>query len=296
MTPISGSPEVYTGGQGGLLDVIVSPDFNKNKKIYFTYAVKKSEGKTTALGSAIFSKDGLKEVRELFVANAYSSDNVHFGSRLAFDLAGNIFMSIGDRGKRDRAQILGYHTGKILRLDQEGKALGDNPFVKNKEALPEIWSYGHRNPQGLFYDKKTNKLYEGEHGPRGGDEINLIEAGKNYGWPVVTYGREYHGPKISDSGSKPGIVEPLKYYVPSIAPCGLMIYQGELFPEWKGDFFQGALVLKHLNHVSFKNNKIGEEKRYLEDLSYRVRNVAQSPDGYIYLATDNGKILRLEPL
>ena len=210
----------------------------------------------------------------------------------------SLYVTVGDRTKRHYAQKLNNHLGKILRITDEGQAPKDNPFVLVKGALPEIWSYGHRNPQGLFIHPETGQLWGQEHGPRGGDEINLIKKGKNYGWPVITYGREYWGPAIGEGFKKQGMEQPVKYYTPSIAPSGLLIYSGKKFKQWKHDFFSGALVLRHLNRLKISPSSrpiAGREERLLLDLNYRVRHVIEGPKGFIYVAVDRGKILKLTP-
>lgn len=208
-----------------------------------------------------------------------------------------MFFGIGDRGRRDLAQDLGNHVGAIIRLELDGSVPRDNPFVGDPQALDEIWSYGHRNPQGLLFDRETRRLWSIEHGPRGGDEINLILKGRNYGWPVVSHGKEYWGPlSIGEGTEKPGIEPPRKVYIPSIGPGSLMMYRGEAFPQWHGNLFAGALKLRHLNRISLSKSgrAIGEE-RLLEDLGERIRALLQGPEGLIYLSTDSGRILRLAP-
>ncbi|MDE0118491.1 MAG: PQQ-dependent sugar dehydrogenase [Bdellovibrionales bacterium] len=274
-------------------------------------------------GSRESNKISITQLKDIFVATPFISSRRHFGSRLVFDKKGFLYVTVGDRVERHLAQKLDNHLGKVLRLTDKGKAPKDNPFVfensrfKNsaakrkvpkrdgkiipngyiKDALPEIWSFGHRNPQGLFIHPKTGQLWEQEHGPRGGDEINLIKKGKNYGWPVITYGREYWGPKIGEGMRKKGMEQPIKYYTPSIAPSGLLIYSGRKFKKWKYHFFSGALVLRHLNRIKVsKKQKVKEEERLLSDLNFRVRHVIEGPKGFIYISVDKGQILRLRPL
>ena len=208
-----------------------------------------------------------------------------------------MFFSIGDRGVRPNGQDLSTHAGSVLRLNLDGSVPEDNPFVKRSDSLPEIWSYGHRNPQGLSYDFQYKRLWLIEHGPRGGDEINLIRAGKNYGWPVISYGKEYWGPfSVGEAKAKAGMEQPIKYYVPSIAPGSLLLYTGGAFPEWKGHLFAGALKLQHLNRIQLNSlGQVDGEERLLENLNERIRSVTQSPEGWIYLSTDSGKIIRLAP-
>ncbi len=292
---ISGVPQVYNKGQGGLLDIALHPNFTQNKLLYLTYAIATGKGMNTlrvAHGKLVGSK--LKQIKPIFTAKPSSPKNIHFGSRLAFDNKGYLFFGVGDRGMRHRAQDLSTHNGKILRLHENGTIPSDNPFVKQKQARPEIWSYGHRNPQGLTFRPGTDQLWEHEHGPRGGDEINLIQAGQNYGWPVITYGREYSGPRIGTTAKK-GMVQPVKYYIPSIAPSGMVFYSGRRIPSWKDNLFIGSLVLTHLNRNIFNNNNIINEERILDDWGRRMRNVAEGPDGYLYFTTDNGELGRFLP-
>ena len=297
---ISGSPQVYESGQGGLMDIALHPDFSKNKKVYFTYSKKIGRKQTTALAQGVFAgmeEKKITQVKDIFLVKPFVSSSIHFGSRLVFDKNGFLFMAMGDRHQRHKAQDLSTHLGKVLRLTDEGKAPQDNPFYKmrNKNKA-EIWSFGHRNPQGLYIHPETEELWEQEHGPKGGDEINLIKKGLNYGWPIITYGREYWGPRIGEGFVKKGLEQPVKYYVPSIAPCGLLIYSGKKFKKWKGHFFSGALVLAHLNRLKIsQKNIVKEEERLLSSLGLRVREVIEGPKGFIYVSTDDGKILRLQP-
>ncbi len=293
---VSGAPEVYARGQGGLLDVTLHPHFSENKKIYISYSKEVNDKQTTAVAEALLKEDKLTQLKDIFTVLPAVSASRHFGSRLVFDQKGFLYVTVGDRTERHFAQKLDNHFGKILRLKPDGKAPTDNPFVSVEGAKPEIWSFGHRNPQGLFIHPETGRIWSQEHGPRGGDEINLIQRGKNYGWPVITYGREYWGPAIGEGVKKQGMEQPIKYYVPSIAPSGLMIYSGKIFKNWKHSFFSGALVLTHLNRVEIENQKAQKEERLLSDLEFKVRNVIEGPAGYIYVSVDAGKILKLKPL
>ena len=292
---IPGAPKVFAKGQGGLLDVTLHPNFSKNKKVYFCYSKSKGRKRTTVLAEGILKGDRMLEVRDLFSAKPAVSTAHHFGCRLVFDGKGFLFMTVGDRGKRHSAQSLKSHLGKILRLTDEGAPAKGNPFTGRTDALAEIWSFGHRNPQGLFIHPETGALWGQEHGPRGGDEINLIQKGKNYGWPVITFGREYWGPPIGEGAAKKGMEQPVKHWTPSIAPSGLLIYSGKRFKNWKGDFFSGALALTHLNRLKIRNGKVKEEERLLSRRGFRVRNVVEGPDGLIYVSIDRGRILRLVP-
>jgi len=293
---ISGTPEVYARGQGGLLDIALHPLFLKNKRVYLSYAKKQKKKQTTAIATAVLKGEKLSRLKDIFIARPSISSSRHFGSRVVFDKKGFLYVTIGDRAKRHFAQKKDNHLGKILRLTDKGKVAKGNPFFSEKGALPEIWSLGHRNPQGLFIHPKTGKLWAQEHGPRGGDEINLIKKGKNYGWPVITHGREYWGPKIGEGFIKKGLEQPIKYYTPSIAPSGLLIYSGKIFKNWEYSFFSGALVLTHLNRLEIKKQKVINEERLLKDLNFRVRHVIEGKDGFIYISVDRGKILRLRPM
>ncbi len=291
---IAGLPQVDPHGQGGLMDIHLHPNFAKNAWLYFSYSVRtKSESWTTRIARAQLKKNELTKLQVLFTADIESDDGVHFGSRIVFDNRGYLFFGVGDRGQRQFAQSLSHHNGKIFRLHDDGRVPTDNPFVKVKGARPEIWAYGIRNPQGLTRHFETGELWENEHGPRGGDEINRILPGKNYGWPVITFGREYWGPKIGEGTQKPGMESPLYQFTPSIAPSSLMIYSGKLFKAWKGDFFSSSLVLQHLNRLSLKNGLFKEEERLLSSMKERFRHVVESPEGHIFLSTDSGKIIRL---
>jgi len=294
---ISGGPKVMRTGQGGLLDVAVPPDYTSGDWIYFTYSNEQKGKGVTALARARIKGNRLVALEDLLVTHSTSSTGRHFGSRISFDGAGHLFFSVGDRGVRPNAQNLSTHAGSIMRLDLNGNVPEDNPFVHQTGALPEIWSYGHRNPQGMFYDKNQQRLWSIEHGPRGGDEINLILPGLNYGWPVISYGKEYWGPfQVGEGTEKEGMEQPVKFYVPSIAPGSLILYSGKAFPDWKGNLFAGALKLTHLNRIKLDNaGRAIAEERLLEGLGERIRALAESPEGWLYLSTDSGKILRIRP-
>jgi glucose/arabinose dehydrogenase len=292
---VGGAPAVVRQGQGGLLDVRAHPDFARNQTLYLTYSEGVGNGKmTTALGLGRLEGTELKDYRKLFSAYEPSGERIHFGSRIEFDGAGHLFISVGERNDRDKAQSLGYDNGKILRLNLDGSVPADNPFAQTPSARPEIWSYGHRNPQGLARHPATGELWSAEYGPRGGDEINLIRAGANYGWPVITYGREYYGPKIGEGTEKPGLEQPVVYWVPSISPSGIGFYAGDRFPRWQGDLFVAALGNQHLRRLSF-NGKTVRQEVLLGELGWRFRNVRQGPDGLLYFSTDEGRLGRLVP-
>lgn len=290
---LKGLPTFYTAGQAGLLDVRVHPDFKINQTIYFTYSepVGKSDS-TTALGSAVLKNNELSNIKKLFAGVGANSNDIHYGSRIEFDLKGHIIFSMGDRDERNKAQNLSYHQGKMLRLKYDGSVPSDNPFVSQKEAKPEIWSLGHRSPQGLARHPVSGEIYESEMGPRGGDEVNLINAGKNYGWPVITYGKEYWGPKIGDKEKK-GMEQPLVYWVPSISPSAITFYTGDKFPEWKNNLFLATLSGEHIHRVVMNGNKAEKQEEFLGELGYRWRSLRTGPDGYLYLGTDEGRFGRL---
>lgn len=305
LTPTSGQiksiaavPEVMAEGQGGLLDIALAPDYNKSGLLYFTYSKNvKGEG-ATALARARLAGERLEQWQDLIVTQSRSDTGRHYGSRIAFDERGHLYFSVGDRGERDNAQDRTNHAGTILRLNRDGTVPGDNPFVDDDDSLPEIWSFGHRNPQGLAYDNVHGRLWSIEHGPRGGDEINLIQAGKNYGWPVISYGKEYWGPfDVGEGTHRRGMEQPVKVYVPSIAPGSLMVYHGRAFPKWQGLLFAGALKLQHLNVITLDaQGKAVFESRLLEGMNKRIRALCQSPEGWIYLSTDTGEIYVIKPV
>ncbi len=289
---VAGAPKVYTESQGGLLDVMFD---STQDHVYLTYSDPDPKGATTSLFRGKLSPDHQKLIGErLFQAKAYASGGIHFGSRVILDKKGFIFLSVGERNERDRAQDLSTHQGKILRLNGDGSIPKDNPFISTPKALGEIWSYGHRNPQGLTLTSK-GELLNAEFGPKGGDEVNLVERGENYGWPVITYGTEYHGPVIGTK-THAGMRQPLFYWVPSISPSGLMEYTGNVFPRFKGNLFLATLSGSHLHRIVMgDNHQLLQEEKLLLDLRERFRQVKIGIDGFIYLSTDSGKILRLVP-
>ncbi|MDH5766418.1 MAG: PQQ-dependent sugar dehydrogenase, partial [Gammaproteobacteria bacterium] len=291
---INNSPVVMAEGQGGMLDVAISPDYKASGWIYFTYV--NNEG-ATVLARSRLDEHRFKTWQDLLVTKSTSNTGRHFGSRIAFDNKGHVYFAVGDRGVRPNGQDITNHAGSIMRLKLDGSIPGDNPFIKQDKALPEIWSYGHRNPQGLAFDSIRQRLWSSEHGPRGGDEINLIKAGANYGWPVISYGKEYWGPvDVGEGTHREGMEQPVKVYVPSIAPGSLMIYNGNVFPGWKGNLFLGALKLQHINRVVIdKSGRAVKEDRLLENMHERIRALVQSPEGWIYFSTDGGRIYRMQP-
>lgn len=297
VTPVEGAPEVRARGQGGLLDVRLSPDYADSGWIYFTYAKPLGGQAATTLARAKLAGNTLTDWQDLLISESRTDSDHHYGSRITFDGNGHVFFSIGDRGKRHEAQNTRNHIGSILRLRLDGSVPEDNPFVGRDDVLPEIWSYGHRNPQGLYFNQQTGLLWSIEHGPRGGDEINLIEPGLNYGWPVITYGKEYYAPiAIGEGTEKEGMEQPVKQFTPSTAPGALIQYQGTAFSQWQGDLLSPTLALAHLNRVVINDrNEAIEEHRYLNDLGKRMRSLVESPEGWLYIGTDSGDVLRVRP-
>ena len=298
---LAGVPQVAARGQGGLHDVVLDRDYAQNNTIYFCFAEPANGGGRTSLARARLVDEGsarLDDVKVIFRQEGPLSSGNHFGCRIAQARDGNLFLTMGDHfAYRNEAQNLANHLGKIVRLRPDGSVPPDNPFVNRAGARPEIWSYGHRNAQGAAINPQTGKLWEHEHGPRGGDEINIPEAGKNYGWPVIGYGIDYSGAKIHESTHKAGMEQPIKYWVPSIAPSGMAFYTGDLFPSWRGSLFVGALAGQILVRLDVRGDTVGAEERLLRELNERIRDVRVGPDGALWLATDNsaGRILRVAP-
>ena len=298
---LAGIPKVFAAGQGGLHDLALDRDYGQNQTVYFCYAEPVGAGARTALARARFMDEGtprLEALEVIFRQEGPLSSGNHFGCRIVQTPDSNLFLTNGDHfTSRDQAQNLGNHLGKIVRIRPDGSVPPDNPFVGRAGARPEIWSYGHRNPQGLALHPDTGRLWEHEHGPRGGDEVNLIEKGKNYGWPVIGYGIDYNGARIHESTHKQGMEQPLWYWVPSIAPSGMAFYSGSLFPAWHGNLFVGALAGGLLARLELDGDKVVKEERLLRDLRERIRDVRQGPDGALWLLTDNsaGRLLRLTP-
>jgi aldose sugar dehydrogenase len=298
---LGGVPAVFAKGQGGLLDVLLDRGFAQNSIIYFSYAQPYQGGGRTALARAVLDagdKPALSDVKVIYQQPGPPSSSNHFAGRIAQAADGNLFVTTGDHFvNRDMAQTLDNGLGKVVHITPDGGVPKDNPFVGRNDARPENWTYGHRNPQGLTIHPQTGVLWLQEHGPQGGDEVNIIEKGKNYGWPVIGYGVDYGGAKIHEATSKPGMEQPVKYWVPSIAPSGMAFYTGDLFPAWKGNLFIGALAAKILVRLEVDGSKVGKEERLLGQLGERIRDVRQGPDGALYLLTDaqSGRILRLTP-
>ena len=297
--PIGGTPEVWAQGQGGLLDVALHPDFESNQWVYLSYSKPLSGDRaTTAVLRGRFDGRDLLDVEEIIEARTHSTRGVHFGSRIVFDGNGYMFVSVGERGMMEEAQDRSNHHGTILRLHDDGRVPDDNPFVGVPGVLPEIYAYGVRNPQGLTLHPETGALWDTEHGARGGDEINLIEPGRNYGWPRITWGINYDGQPINGGlREQEAMEQPLHYWVPSIATSGLAIYAGDAFPAWKGSAFVGGLAGAQLARVMFDGTTATSEETLLARYGRRIRDVRDGPDGFIYLLIDeaNAPVLRLEP-
>ena len=296
--PVTGLPTIAIHGQGGLLDVALHPGFAENGLIYLSYAARGEGGVGTEVARGRLVDHRLENVEVLFRQQPKSSGGRHFGSRLVFDRQGYLYITLGDRGEQERAQKMDDLAGKIVRLHDDGQIPADNPFADRPGARPEIYSLGNRNVQGAALHPVTGELWAQEHGPQGGDEVNVIRAGRNYGWPVITYGVEYVvGTKIGEGTHKPGMEQPLHVWVPSIAPSGMAFYQGDRFPRWRGDLFVGALKDQMLVRLRFDGEKRVKEERLLKGVLGRIRDVRAGPDGYLYLLTDSpdGVIARLEP-
>jgi glucose/arabinose dehydrogenase len=298
--PLKGVPDVWASGQGGLHDVIVDKSFAQNRTIYFCFAERtEGGGRTTTARAKLNDGNGrLDEVKIILRQQGPLSSGNHYGCRIAQADDGNLFVALGDHfAYRDQAQNLGNHLGKIVRIAPDGSVPPGNPFAGRADAKPEIWSYGHRNIQALAINPATGEPWEIEHGPRGGDEVNLIGKGKNYGWPVIGYGVDYSGARIHDATAKDGMEQPLKYWVPSIAPSGMAFYTGKLFPKWNGSLFTGALRGAMLVRLTVNGNAVTSEERLLQNLNERIRDVRQGPDGALWLLTDssNGRALRVAP-
>jgi glucose/arabinose dehydrogenase len=295
--PLPGVPQVFASGQGGLLDVALSPSFAQDRLVYLSYAEPGEGGAGTAVARGRLGDGGLEDLKVIWRQVPKVSGPNHWGSRLVFARDGTLFITVGDRyAYRDRAQDLSTTIGKVIRINPDGSIPQDNPFVKRDGARAEIWSYGHRNVQAAALDPKTGQLWTVEHGARGGDELNHPQAGKNYGWPVITYGVDYSGARIGEGTAKAGMEQPVYYWDPVIAPSGATFYTGDAFPEWRGSLFVGSMRPGALVRLTISGDRVTSEERYLPDAG-RVREVVQGPDGLLYLLTDesNGRILRVEP-
>ncbi len=295
---IANLPKVVNEKQGGLLDVALDPDFDQNKTIFWSYSEKYGVGNLTAVAKGQLSPDetSIQNIKVIFRATPALDSKLHFGSRLVFDKDGNLFVSAGERSileGRKQAQLLSAGLGKIFKITKDGKPAAGNPFIGQKDAMPEIFAYGFRNPQGLDLNPVTGELWETEFGPRGGDEVNIVRAGKDYGWPVITYGIEYDGRKIGDSiQQKEGMEQPVYYWDPVISPSGIVFYTGDAIPEWKNNLFIGGLSSMHIARLVIENNKVVGEERLLEDQKQRIRDVAQY-NGALYAVSDAGILFRI---
>lgn len=298
---VRGLPPIAARRQGGLLDIALDPNFAQNRLVYFTYAEDRGEGQAgTSIARARLSQDGaaLEQLQVIFRQQPSYTGGNHFGSRLVFDREGNLFVALGDRfDLREQAQNVTSHIGKVLRIKPEGGAAPGNPFLNREGARPEIWSIGHRNIQAAALHPTTGALWTVEHGARGGDEVNIPEKGKNYGWPVISYGVDYSGAKIGEGTKKAGMEQPVYYWDPSIAPSGMAFYTGDKFPGWRGSILVGALAGKLVSRLETDGNRVTGEERMLQNLGERIRDVRQGPDGFVYLLTDSpqGRILRMRP-
>lgn len=290
-------PEIYNHGQGGLMDIVLDPDYANNGWIYISYASPAGDDKggNTAIMRAKLKNNSLVDNELLYKATPNTDGGNHFGSRIAFDNAGYLYFSAGERGERDvNPQDIKRDNGKIYRLNADGTIPSDNPFLNESGAKAAIYSYGHRNPQGLIKNPQTGEIWEHEHGPQGGDEINIIQKGKNYGWPVITYGINYSGTPITDKTEMPGMEQPLYYWVPSIAPSGMAYVTSDKYPQWKGNLLVGSLKFQYLERLELKDNKVVYREKLLQDIG-RVRDVRQAPDGYLYVAVEGKGIYKLVP-
>ena len=300
--PIKGVPKVDARGQGGLLDVALGPNFSSDRMIYWSYSEPRQGGNATSVARGTLSEDRttLENVQVIFQAKPTFNGTMHYGSRLAFGPDGMLYITLGERSDkqiRPQAQQMNSHMGKLIRIAPDGEVPGDNPFVNNSNTLPEIWTSGHRNVQSAAFDS-NGRLWIVEMGPQGGDELNLIEKGKNYGWPVVTFGEEYSGDPVPNSvTTKEGFVDPVYYWDPVIAPSGAQFYTGSAFPEWKGNLFVGGLRSQALVRLRIENNRVTGEEHLLSDRKERIRDVRQGPDGALYLVTDasNGELWKISP-
>ncbi len=296
--PVQGVPDVDSGGQGGLLDVAIHPDFNSNRWVYLSYAARDGGDSGTQVMRGKLEDNQLTEAQIIFKALPKQRGGRHFGSRLVFDDRGYLFISLGDRGDKDLSQNGDYHAGSVIRLHDDGRVPADNPYVGNPHIRDEIFSVGHRNIQGMAFDKRNRILWAHEHGPKGGDELNRVVAGENYGWPVITYGVNYGiGTAIGEGTEAPGFQQPVTYWVPSIAPSGLSLVNSEQFPQWRNNLLVGALKFRQLVRLEIENGKVIDEERMFSKEYGRIRDVRQGPDGFIYFLTDSkdGAIYRIKP-
>jgi aldose sugar dehydrogenase len=293
--PVSGLPVIWAHGQGGLLDIVLHPDYENNGWIYLAYSTNEGVVGSTAIARARLEGNSLVQLEELFRGDPFTELQYHFGCRIVFEDENTFYFTIGDRGVMDNAQNLANHNGKVLRLHADGSVPADNPFVGVEGAKPEIWNYGHRNIQGMALHPLTKVLWTHEHGPKGGDEINIEEKGANYGWPKATYGINYNGTIITTDTTLPGVTDPIHYWVPSIAPCGMDFVTSDIYPNWKNNLLVGALAGRHIQRLVFDGNKVVHSEKLLEEFA-RFRDVRQGPDGYIYILSEGpGMFIKLVP-
>ncbi len=297
--PVNGLPKVKEKGQGGLLDIALDPDYANNRIIYLSYSAKGKGGIGTEVVKGKLVGNELKDTQVIFKLSPKSNTGYHFGSRLLFAKDGSLFITLGDRGDQDRAQDISDHAGSLIRINKDGSIPKDNPFVNNPNAKPEIYTYGNRNMQGIAMHPETSDVWTIEHGPQGGDELNLMKPGVNYGWPVITYGANYGtGTKIGEGTEKEGMEQPIHRWVPSIATSSLLFYTGDKFPNWKGNAFVGSLKFGQIARLEMQGNKVIHEERLINGKVGRIREVQQGLDGYIYIITDEskGKLYRIKPI
>ncbi|WP_166268996.1 PQQ-dependent sugar dehydrogenase [Marinobacter caseinilyticus] len=295
--PITGLPDLISVGQGGLLDVVLHPDFSRNRLLVLSYAHQNSAGLTTRVAKATYRDGALSDVEVIFEARPRSGTRRHFAGRMAFDQAGNLYIAVGDRGDKPRAQNTRDDAGGVHRITLAGQPAPGNPFLDDDQVQDTFFTYGNRNIQGMTRHPETGVIWSHEHGPRGGDEINILRPGTNYGWPTITYGIDYSGVPITDKTALPGMAQPLHYWDPSIAPSGMAFYTGSDFPAWRGDLFVGALKMRKLVRLKIIDEQVIVEEDLLTDFGKRIRDVRMGPDGHLWLLTDesNGKVLRLVP-
>lgn len=295
--PVTGVPDLVVAGQGGLLDVLLHPEFEDNQVLFLSYAHRNREGMTTRVARARFDGKALSDAEVIFEASPRGNTTRHFAGRMVFGQDGHLYISVGDRGEMERAQDTRDDAGGVHRITINGEPAPDNPFLSNSDINDTFFTYGNRNIQGMILHPDTGEVWSHEHGPRGGDEINIIRAGNDYGWPKVTYGIDYSGVPISSRTTMEGVTDPLHYWDPSIAPSGMAFYTGELFPQWQGDVFVGALKMRKLVRLSLDGEKVTEEEDLLTELGERIRDVRMGPDGALWLLTDSprGKVYRMVP-
>lgn len=292
---VTGLPAFYTTGQAGLLDVTIHPNYAENGWIYIAYAKPVGDGGATTIARFKLSGTRVSSFEELIVTTPEWKGGTHYGSRIVFDNENYLYFSNGERGSQDNAQNLKNSHGKVHRIHDDGRIPADNPFISTPGAIGSIWTYGNRNPQGLFFDKAANRLWEVEHGPRGGDELNILEKGKNYGWPVITYGINYNGSPITDITEKEGMEQPITYWVPSIATCGMTLVTSDKYPSWKGNILVAALAGTHIARLELNGTRVTGQEKLLQGIG-RVRQVSQSPDGFLYAITEGtGLLIKLIP-